>query len=111
MTRSRPRCRRVGDSPRRAVTEGRVEIRRVDPDGGATESYGRLVERARVGPIRLLLTEDAARQMHWILVDDDDALRAIGYRAARAAECRQSWGALIGAPSAAALRAILENSN
>jgi len=89
------------------VAEGRVEIKRVDPRDETTESYGRLVERARVGRIGLLLTLDEARQMYWILVDDEDALRAIGYRVARAAECRRSWETLGAAPSAGALRQIL----
>ena len=53
-------------APDHAVAERRVEIVLLD-DSGRRESYGRLVERRRVGGYLVQLTDDVVRGMRWIV--------------------------------------------
>lgn len=53
-------------APDDAVADGRVEIVLLD-DSGHRESYGRLVERRRVGEYLVQLTDDVPRGMRWIV--------------------------------------------
>ena len=74
-------------APAAAVRGGRVEVVLVN-ERGRRESYGRLVERRRVGGYLVQLTDDVLRGMWWIIGVRVGAPRQvfIGFRHSRRAD-------------------------
>lgn len=104
MKNNRPRrarhCRHPPEPIHRAAgredakLKERVEIKVTDPETGAEESYGHVVDRLQAGTYRLILARDDDRRMRWILVDRPDDLLTIGYRPEREPDCAAAWEAL-----------------